>query len=176
MLNGENLRLRALEPADIDLLYLWENDESIWYLSNTIVPFSRFTLEQYVLNAGQDIFTSKQLRLMIDKNTNEEEKTIGSIDIFDFDPANKRAGIGVLIVEEERNKGYATEALSILLDYCFDVLHLHQVYCNISTDNTTSLNLFKKFNFEVVGVKKDWLSIKDKWVDEYMLQLIKANI
>lgn len=173
MLIGKNLELRALELADVDLLYGWENDSSLWHLSNTVAPFSRFILEQYVLNAAQDVYSSKQLRLMIDKTINEgEKKTIGTIDIFDFDPINKRAGLGVLIVKDERKKGYASEALNILMEYCFEVLHLHQLYCNIGTSNDASIQLFKNAGFKVVGEKKEWLHIKDKWEDEYLLQKI----
>ena len=172
MLKGKNIELRALEPADVDLLYQWENDEKIWHLSNTITPFSRFVLDQYVINSQQDIFTTKQLRLMIDKIENGKKTTIGSIDLFDFDPTNKRAGIGIMIIKSERRKGYASESLKLLLDYCFQTLHLHQVYCNITDINTASLNLFKKHNFQIIGLKKNWLHIKDKWIDEYILQLI----
>ena len=173
MLKGKNLELRALEPSDIDLLYQWENDMEIWHLSNTVEPFSRFVLEQYIMSAEQDIYTNKQLRLMIDKTEQDKDrKTIGSIDLFDFDPSNRRAGIGILIIKSERRKGHALEALKLLLEYCFETLHLHQVFCNISTDNTSSLNLFKKCDFEVVGIKKEWLHINNKWVDEYLLQII----
>lgn len=175
MLKGKNLELRALEPADVDLLYQWENDGNVWHLSNTVTPFSRFMLEQYVLNTEQDIFTTKQLRLMIDKLEGNKKTAIGNIDLFAFDPVNKRAGLGILIIKEERKKGYAAEAVGLLLDYCFEVLHLHQLYCNITTDNEASLKLFRKFNFEVIGVKKDWLHIRGKWVDEFLLQRIRGH-
>lgn len=175
MLSGKTLELRALELADVDLLYNWENDSKLWHLSNTVVPFSRFTLEQYILNAEQDVYSSKQLRLMIDKKSGGKRVTIGTIDIFDFDPANKRAGLGILIVEKERKKGYASEALEILMDYCFQVLHLHQLYCNISVGNDASMHLFKKNGFTEVGKKKDWLHIRNTWVDEIMLQKISNN-
>jgi diamine N-acetyltransferase len=173
MLEGSTLILRAPEISDVDLLYDWENDRSLWYLSNTVAPFSRFTLEQYILNAGQDIHASKQLRLMIDKKDAPANKTIGSVDLFDFDPLNKRAGIGILIMKNERDKGNATEALEILLDYCFEVLHLHQVFCNIATDNLISLKLFRNFGFQEIGTKKDWVRIRDTWMDEVMLQKVK---
>jgi len=176
MLKATNIELRALEPNDIDLLYLWENDDSVWHLSNTITPFSRFQLEQYVLNTEQDIFSSKQLRLMIDKIENNKKTTIGSIDIFDFDPINKRAGLGILIDKKERKKGYASQALENLLKYCFEILHLHQVYCNITTENEASIKLFKKFDFVISGTKKDWLLIRNSWQDEWFLQLINPNI
>ncbi|MCF8405689.1 MAG: GNAT family N-acetyltransferase [Bacteroidales bacterium] len=174
MLKGDKILLRALEPTDIDLLYQWENDEEVWVLSNTITPFSKFVLEQYIINSSQDIFTNKQLRLMIDKIVKGKQITIGSIDLFDFDPMNKRAGIGILITKEERRNGFASIALKQLIQYCFEVLQLHQLYCNISLDNEASLKLFRKFNFEIVGLKKDWIKAKENWIDEYFLQLIKT--
>jgi len=173
MLQSKKIRLRALEPNDIDILYNWENDQEVWHLSNTVTPYSRYLLEQYVINSDQDIYTAKQLRLMIDKTDGEDIETIGAIDLFDFDPVNHRAGVGILIIKNKRKKGYAQEALEILTNYCFSVLQLHQLYCNITVDNKTSLNLFKKQNFEIIGIKKDWLFIHNKYVDEYILQLVK---
>ncbi len=172
-MNPEKIKLRALEPPDAQLLFEWENDPSIWQLSNTIAPFSKFDIEQYILNSEKDIFSNKQLRLMIDKKLpNNELQTIGSIDIFDFDPINKRAGIGILIIKEERNKGIASKALDILIKYGFETLNLHQFYCNISIGNKVSLKLFKKKNFQLVGIKKDWNFSNGSFYDEYLLQLI----
>jgi diamine N-acetyltransferase len=172
MLKSKNIELRALEPSDVDLLYQWENNEELWHVSNTITPFSRFVLEQYVMNSHQDIYATKQLRLMIDRNVNGKKITIGSIDLFDFDPINKKAGMGIMIVEKEQKKGFASEALALMIEYCFKTLNLHQVYCNIAADNKASFNLFKKNNFEVVGIKKEWLLKVDEWLDEYLLQII----
>ena len=167
---GKTLSFRAPEPSDIDKLYKWENDTSIWQLSNTVTPFSRHTLEEYILNSHQDIYTAKQLRLMI--VLNEGGETVGCIDLFDFDPVNLNAGVGILICGDHRNNGYATEALSMLVDYAFKTLHLHQLYCNITTNNEASLNLFQKQNFKIIGLKKEWIRTKDGWLDEYMLQLL----
>jgi diamine N-acetyltransferase len=172
MLKSKNIELRALEPSDVDLLYQWENKEELWHLSNTITPFSRFVLEQYMMDSHQDIYTAKQLRLMIDKKLDGKNVTIGSIDLFDFDPVNKKAGIGIMVVDHEQKKGLASEALDLMLNYCFKTLHLHQVYCNITSENKASFNLFKKHGFEVVGIKKEWLFVGDKWTDEYLLQII----
>ncbi len=176
ILKGEAVRLRALEPTDVDLLYEWENNSSIWSISNTIVPFSRFVLEKYIADSHLDIFQTKQLRLMIDLIRSEGNKTIGAIDLYDFDPMHSRAGIGILINNEKnRNRGYASESLSLLINYAFKILQLHQLYCNIDSDNKVSLRLFKKFNFEVIGEKKEWNRTPQGWKSEYMLQLINKN-
>ena len=173
---GTKISLRALEPDDVGRLYHWENDTSIWHLSNTITPLSKFTLEQYIMDAALDIFASKQLRMMIDLNLEENgTRTIGSIDLFDFEPAHQRAGIGIMILKEFRGKGYASEALDLLVHYAFATLQLHQVFCNISPDNNESINLFESRGFKLVGTKKDWNRIRNQWQDECMYQLLNAN-
>lgn len=174
---GTNLLLRAPEPADIDLIFRWENDSSIWHLGNTLTPYSRFAIEQFVLNTGNDIFTSKQLRLMIDwHSSGNGTTTVGSIDLFDFDPFHKRAGIGILIDEKYRRKGFALEALNLLIDYCFKTLNLHQVYCNIERSNKQSIRLFAKASFVRCGIKKEWLLNNGKWTDELMYQRINEPV
>jgi len=166
------ITLRAVEPDDIDLLYNWENDTDNWKVSNTITPFSKYYLEQYILNTQNDIYTEKQLRLMIELKESNKLHIIGSVDLFEFDPVNKKAGIGILISKEFRNKGFATKVLNILIDYCFKTLDLHQLFCNILEDNNESVKLFANSGFEIVGLKKDWIKYENKWLNEYLLQLI----
>jgi len=172
MFFGTKIKLRAIENSDIDLLHKWENDRSIWSVSNTITPFSRKEIEEYITSI-RDIYADKQLRLMICLASNN--KSIGCIDLFDFDKNNLRAGVGILIAEpSQRQKGYASEALELLIKYCFTILNLHQLYCNIPADNEASLKLFIKHGFQETGVKKDWIRTGNKWVDEYLFQLVNS--
>lgn len=174
LLHGLHIQLRMPEPTDVDILYKWENDISVWRVSTTVVPFSRFQMEQYIMNSQHDIYAERQLRLMIDLGVEKEsKKTIGCIDLFDFDPLHRRAGIGILIIPEEREKGYAAEALGLLIRYCFEIIQLHQLHCNITSGNDQSLRLFMKAGFIQCGVKKDWRIIDKKWIDEIMFQLIR---
>ncbi len=172
-LQGEKLFLRALEPEDLDLIYIVENDENIWEMSSTQTPYSRFLIKQYLENAHQDIYEAKQLRLAI---CSYDDACLGLIDLFDFDPKNNRAGIGILILEEEnRGKGYGSEALSLMVEYGRTHLHLHQLYANISTENTRSVSLFENQGFKIVGVKKDWKLVKGDYKDEFLYQFIYVH-
>lgn len=162
--------MRALEPNDISDLYNWENNTDIWQVSNTVAPISKHALEQYIETSSYDIYTTRQLRMVIENN---KGLLVGCIDLFDFDPNNRRAGVGVLIDNPaNRNKGYASEALDLLISYAFETLGLHQLYCNVADDNEASLQLFKKFDFEIIGLKKQWMRNGGGWTNEYMLQLI----
>ncbi|WP_395045061.1 GNAT family N-acetyltransferase [Flavobacterium sp.] len=173
-LKGENIYLRALEPEDLEFVYIIENDETIWNVSNTQTPYSKFLIRQYLENAHQDIYEAKQLRLAI--CTNNDKNTIGLIDLFEFDAKNNRAGIGIVIKNEiDRSKGYGKEALNLLINYSFQQLQLHQLFANIGVDNVSSLNLFTTFGFQEIGIKKDWNLVDNKYQDEAIFQLINKN-
>ena len=138
-LKSTDCKLRALEPTDLDLLYEIENQELVWEVSQTLTPYSRFVLKRYLENAHQDIFTAKQLRLVIELH--KTQKPIGFIDLYDFDPQNKRVGVGILIFSQsDRRKGYATQALQLISKYVLKQLQLHQIYALIMQDNTKSIH------------------------------------
>ena len=170
-LKGTHINLRALEPEDLDFLYQIENNESFWQVSHTNAPFSKYILKQYLENAHLDIFEAKQLRLLIEEKLTR--KQIGMIDLFDFNPIHKRAGIGILIHPKFQKNGFASAALSNLISYCFSHLNLHQLYANISSDNIKSISLFTKHHFKEAGIKKDWNLLNGKFTDEVLFQLIK---
>lgn len=170
MLKGKNIVLRALEPEDLDLLFAWENNSDIWPMSNTLAPFSRKVIKDYLEHAHLDIYAAKQLRLMICLG---DGTAIGTIDLFDFDPQNLRAGIGILIAEElHRKNGYAMEALQVMKNYASEKLNLHQLYCTISATNLDSIKLFEKNNFIRCGIKQEWMRTPKGFVDEYIFQCI----
>lgn len=172
LLTDNTIKLRPLEAEDIDLLYEWENNTEIWPVSNTLVPFSRYILKQYLETAHQSIFETGQLKLIIELI--DEKRAIGATDLFDFDIFHKRAGIGILINNKnDRKQGYATAALNLMIDYCFTYLKLNQLYCNIDSCNKASLKLFENAGFVVSGIKKKWLNRPEGWLDEHFMQLIK---
>ncbi len=173
-LKGNIVYLRALEPEDLEFIYAIENDESIWTISNTNTPFSKFLIKQYLENAHQDIYEAKQLRLVICKT--ESNEIIGLIDLFDFDPTNNRAGIGIIIQEKNnRINGYGSEALQLLINYSFTHLQLNQLFANIGTENEISIALFTKFGFQLIGIKKQWNKVNNLYKDEALYQLINTK-
>lgn len=171
LLVGKKVRLRALEPEDVDLLYAWENDPRVWNISGTFAPFSRETFRQFIENQQYDIYHTRQMRFVIVRPDND--KAVGMIDIFDFDPVNLRAGVGILICDDkERRKGYASEALEIVVEYSAQILRLHQLYCSVCSDNIPSLKLFLGREFVKTGVMREWSRRGKEWQDEIVFQRI----
>jgi diamine N-acetyltransferase len=174
ILEGDGVRLRAVEPEDLEFLYRWENDEVNWKQSNTLVPYSKYILKKYIDCSHQSIYETCQLRLMID--TVADNRTIGTIDIYDFDQYNMRAGVGILIANpHDRNKGHASAALNCIINYAFRTLNLHQLWCNILEGNEESMSLFLHHGFVLSSTKKEWVRVSGGYVTEYMLQLINPG-
>ena len=172
-IKGNNVGLRAVEPKDSELIYQWENDMALWKSGETLTPYSKFSIDQFVKYASKDIYEAKQLRLMIDMVG--ENTTVGAIDLFDFDPFHLRAGVGIMINNPYRQKGYASEALSLLIHYAFNTLRLHQLFCSIREDNEESIRLFQKKDFHITGRKTDWLWDGTAWKEVLFMQLIQTK-
>lgn len=169
MINGKSIFLRALEPEDLSIIYEWENDTQYWEVSNTIAPFSKALLEKFIETSAQDIYTNRQMRLIVEEHLSKT--IVGIVDIFEFDPVNQRAGIGILIAPTKRRKGYGLESIRLVCQYLFNILHVHQVFCNILGNNPASLSLFQKAGFQICGQKREWQLTEQGWQDEYILQL-----
>lgn len=168
-IKNDTIALRCAEPNDAAHIYAWENDRTVWRVSGTYVPYTRFQIEQFLLN-NNDLFSQKQLRLMIDLH--DGGASIGCIDLYDYDPINEHVNIGILIDVAHRKQGYAQAALALCLDYLFHDLMLHQAYCVIDELNVESQQLFEKQGFVPCGRRKQWLRMPDGFIDLLEYQLI----
>ena len=170
MLTGDKIFLRALEPEDLEFLYRAENDASIWHAGVIQQPLSKFTLAAYLENANQTIDEAGQLRLVICLlNTN---KPIGLIDLFEYDATNQRAGVGVMLLQEQRGKGLGVDALKVLKAYASEKLRLHQLYCHVQQENIASVGLFNKSGFVTIGTLTDWVRTANGYSNVYLMQCI----
>ncbi len=161
------VKLRAMEPEDLDLLYQIENDSSIWHVGTNNVPYSRYVLHDYIAHASGDIYTDKEVRMMID---NEQGETVGIVDLVNFSPQHQRAEIGIVIKDGCRNLGYANAAIRKIMSYAHDVVHLHQLYAIVEATNEISLNLFESLGFSRSICLKEWTFNGNTYFDAIVIQ------
>ena len=173
MLENEILKLRSLEPEDLDVFYKWENDTTLWSWSCSLAPYSRYELREYILSA-KDIYESKQYRFVIELK--KDAKPVGMIDLYDFEPYHKRAAVGIIIDKDYQSKGLAGVALSLLCDYSFSFLKLHQLYAFISVKNEQGKRLFLRSGFKEKGLLHDWLQTVDGYEDVLIVSLINEQM
>ena len=152
-LTGKQIELRAVEPEDLDALYRWENDSSLWIYGSTVSPFSRYLLKQYIENYTADITRDKQLRLIIMRK--ESRQVIGAIDCFDYG---------------HTRQGFGRDALETFVEYAFRFLHLHQLYVHIPVCNTASIALFRTCGFHESTRLKDWIRLPQGYADALIFQ------
>lgn len=171
LLENETVRLRALEPEDLELLYRWENNPELWKLGSTLSPYSRYILKEYIRESHRDIYDTKQLRFMIELC--QSGAAIGTIDLYDFEPHHRRAAVGILLDQPYQGNGFAAQAMSALMDYAFSFLKLHQLYVHIPIDNEPSKTLFARCGFVLSGIMKEWVITEKGFTDVMIMQKVK---
>ena len=150
LLENEIIRLRALEPEDLELLYRWENNPDLWELGNTMSPYSRYILKEYIRESHRDIFDTRQLRLMIELRSTGA--AIGTVDLYDFEPHHRRAGIGILVDPLYQGNGFASEAMHVLMEYAFT-----------------------RCGFVLSGIMKDWVLTEKGYSDVLVMQKVRTE-
>ena len=170
---NENILLRPIEPEDLETLYRWENNPALWVASDTHTPYSRYAIKQYIANSKQDIYEDRQLRLIIESKSTG--KSVGTVDLFDFDLHNSRVSLGLFVDSAFQGKGYAKQALHLIETYVFDFLKINQLYIHIACTNTVTLHLFEQDGYEKNGILKQWIRLFDNFVDVVVFQQFREN-
>jgi len=165
----KNIFLREVQPSDLDLLLSWENDPENWKVSGTVKPYTVEEMMSFVTDTSS-IAENRQKRWMI--CLAENQLPIGTIDLFHADLIHGFAGVGILIAKKEmRQKGFAKQALELLIELAKNELNFTNLTCSIQSDNDSSIQLFKKVGFEEIGIRKDWYLHNGIRLDEHLFQL-----
>ncbi|MDE7426465.1 MAG: GNAT family N-acetyltransferase [Muribaculaceae bacterium] len=149
LLTAAGLRLRALEPDDADILYIWENDSSLWPYGNTMAPVSLNQLRTYIRNYTGTPLADGELRMMIEDC--ESGRPLGCVDLTDIDARDLHARVGIFVAVKERHQGVASVALRLIINYARTYLNLHQLIALVGTDNEYSHALFRRTGFKSCG-------------------------
>ena len=186
------IKLRKIEPSDLPFLYQWENDASVWADGANHNPLSRQDLRDYIASTTGDIYKDGQLRLVIEESFSPQDShtgeagltaqrsnsaavlqqrglTIGCLDLFDFDPRNRRAAIGMYLAPEYRGKGVGHEAFKQLEAYAFDFLRLRCLYAVIATNNKPCTALYRSAGYTPSSPLPAWTLESDAviWIKNH---------
>ena len=173
MLENNKIRLRAVEPEDLGLLYKWENNPQLWAVGNTRNPYSHYVLKQYIENSDKDIYETKQLRLMM--VSIEYGETVGTVDLYDFDLHHSRIALGLFVDFDFQGHGFAKSTLQLIEDYVFNFLKINQLYCHISEKNISSRQMFENENYESNGILKNWIKSMEGFENVIVFQRFNKN-
>ena len=162
-----SVSLRAPEPADLDFLYLLENDGDARESTLCGTPVSRQQLWQYVYDYDGDIAAARQLRLVV---CDDSGRRVGAVDIYDYNHRDRRAYVGVAIAPACRRMGYGAAAVDALCAFAADVLGMHQLAAVVTVDNVPSRRLFTSCGFKPCGRLRSWRRRGASYADAIVLQ------
>ena len=172
-LHNDTISLRSVELSDVDTLYRWENDTSQWATANTHAPYSRTQLWNYANNYDGDIYAHHSLRLMV--CLQDTGTPIGTIDIYDFDPANNHATIGVYISSHHRGKGYGVQALALATDYARRSIGIEQMIAVTAADNIVAQAMLQAAGYRHCGTLHRRLRQGDTYGDAYIYEYTRTE-
>lgn len=160
--------LRAIEPEDLDLMYLLENDARTDGCTATTVPLSRYALRQYILENSGDLYRDMQVRMTIlDPLTST---ACGFLDITDLVPRHRRAQIGIALIQDATGRGLATSALKEASDYA-GKQGLQQLYAIVAINNAPARALFNRAGYTEACTLPDWFLQEGEYEDAVLYTL-----
>lgn len=165
---GNTGMLRALEPQDLEWLYGIENDAQWFYLGISKEPWSRAVLANYINSQPGNLVRDGQLRLVLEA----DGAAIGALDLYDYDPFARKAGIGIVLSEQARGKGHAKAALRAFMDYATGTLGLQMLYAVVPDKNAPSVGLFETAGFTKQGMLKRWVLSSGQFQDALFYQYL----
>lgn len=148
---GENIYLRAPNSDDPLNFYYWGLQSE---------PQSRSCRPLPIGNPGTVIDNYKKKEQGIYNQdfsivNKEDNRLVGKVVYFDYNPQNRSAEIGVIIDPDERENGFASEAIFLLSKYLFRHRGLNKVYAQTAGFNKGAINLLESLEFKQDGILRD---------------------
>ncbi|MBO4662390.1 MAG: GNAT family N-acetyltransferase [Bacteroidaceae bacterium] len=159
--------LHAVEPEDLDLMYIIENDMQLWQHASTTVPFSRYTLQRYIKESTTDLFRDQQVRFAIH---DDNDTTCGFLDIINFSPMHSRAETGIVLMKDAQGRGLATIALREAWEYARQ-MHIRMLYSIVAEDNIQARKLFLRAGYRESAIIPSWLQNGDNTQNAILFQI-----
>lgn len=162
MLEGEKVNLRVLEKEDLDFIWKWGNDPAFGGEFEALEQISRTDVERWYeeLPSGEKWF-------IVEK---KDGAMIGQILARLEGP---HYAIGYRIIPDERDKGYCTEAVKILVDYLFLSTDVVRVQAQTSPDNKASIRVLEKAGFTREGVIRKSIHVRGRWRDGVLYSMLR---
>jgi len=171
VVEGERINLRPLRIEDVTDAYCrWMNDPvTNQFLESRFFQHSRESLKEYVRSKSGD--TSYAFFAVILKDGGRH---IGNIKLGPIDSVHRLGDIGILMGEKDCwGKGYATEAIRLIVRYAFNVLDLHKVTAGCYAPNEGAIKAFMRAGFSKEGVRKEHCYYNGSFVDDVLLGLVR---
>ncbi|MBA3018319.1 MAG: GNAT family N-acetyltransferase [Desulfobacteraceae bacterium] len=172
-LKGKNIFLGPLSKNDdLEGYATWLNNQEITlYMGSGRFPVNYDALKDYI-SSFQNSKEGMLLGIFLTTNS----KHIGNITLHQIDWLNKFAEVGIIIGDEESHgKGYAIEAIRLVVEHAFNKMNLRKVYAGMVHGNEASKKAFEAVGFQVEGTLRKHFYLNGKYLDCYRMGLLKSE-
>ena len=173
MLEGQQTRLRAYTKDDLPLRRACLNDVD---LSRLVYPGILFPLrpeDQEKWYESLDPKSDKQYSFAIESK--DDSLYVGCCTVCDIDAKNRSASIGIFIGKEHWRKGYGSDALRVLLRFCFGEVNLNKIMLQVYSFNTPAIRCYEKLGFKTEGVLRQALFRDGQYHDTVAMGMLRSE-
>lgn len=170
MIEGEKVKLRAIEREDIPRFVRWLNDrELLGYLAR-YMPLSKAEEERWFERQLED----ESSRIFAIET--REGVHIGNIGLHKIDWKNGHAELGIFIGEKEVwGQGYGTDAILALLDFAFNEMNLHRVHLHVLASNQRAIRCYEKCGFVLEGTEREAVFRGGRYHDQLIMGILREE-
>jgi len=170
---GKNVRLRAMEPSDWEIYFAWNQDDEMARRTYYIpLPQSQESVKRFAERQSLEPLETDNFRFVVENNQRE---VVGDITVNNCNPRNGTFSWGLNTKMEYRRKGYASEALKLVMRYYFRELRYQKVTVHIDSFNEPSVKLHESLGFQLEGRIRRAVFTNDQYFDELIYGLTKEE-
>jgi RimJ/RimL family protein N-acetyltransferase len=148
---GKKCYLSPIDENDAEKFTGWLNDLEL-------------TVNLAIYNSVFNVESERELLKNLSKEQTysiidlENDELIGSCGFHGIDHLNQTAETGLFIGNKKYwNKGFGSEALTLLLDYGFKALNLNNIILSVCSFNKRAIKSYEKVGFKIIGNRRDAL-------------------
>lgn len=169
---GKKVYLRPMTAEDAANHHLWFIQSEPQSMSVHPMPFYTFEEAADRFKKAEKSETRQRFAIV----TIEGNQPVGIISFFDYNYLNRSAELGIIIDPDERQTGYAQEALKILIKYLFNYRDFNKVYCETASYNTGAIALVESLDFKRDGVLRKHHYYNGDYFDKYVYSLLRFEL
>jgi len=170
---GRLVRLRAVEPSDAETHFAWDQDADMERrLDRVHVPRSRAATRQWAERAAVQVSDDDNHHFEIETLMGE---FVGSVSVHNSDRRNGTFELGIAILDAQRRRGYASDAIALVLRYYFEELRYQKLTVRVYDFNEPSIRLFERLGFQHEGRLRRMIFTKGQFFDVVLLGLTKEE-
>ena len=169
---GDKIYLSPRNIEDAELYVKWMNDFDVTDFTGRTSQIMDIEGEKEYLSSASKKTNNFSFAIVKQEN----DRLIGSAGLEKIDYINRVATLGIMIGEQEnREKGYGTETINLLLDYGFNYLNLNNINLYVMEFNPRAIACYKKCGFKEMGRRRKTAFINGKYYDKLYMDILKEE-